>query len=119
MGYLDEDGYLHLADRRSDMILSGGRNVYPAQVEAALEEHPAVASSAVIGLPDDDMGQTVHAIVQTTAPVGDDELRAFLSRRIVHYAVPRSFERTDQPLRDEAGKVRRFALREQRVRGGS
>jgi bile acid-coenzyme A ligase len=115
MGRLDEDGYLYLADRRSDMILSGGRNIYPAQVEAALEEHPAVASCAVIGLPDDDMGQTVHAIVQTTDAVGDDALRAHLEERVVHYAIPRSFERVDRPLRDEAGKVRRWELRAQRV----
>jgi bile acid-coenzyme A ligase len=115
MGHLDEDGYLYLADRRSDMILSGGRNIYPAQVEAALEAHPAVASSAVIGLPDDDMGQIVHAIVQTTHAVGDDELRDFLAQHIVHYAIPRSFERVDLPLRDDAGKLRRWELRAARV----
>jgi len=117
MGRLDQDGYLYLADRRSDMILSGGRNIYPAQVEAALDEHPGVASSAVIGLPDEDMGQTVHAIVQTTDAVGDDELRAHLKERVVHYAIPRSFERVDEPLRDEAGKVRRWELRARRVGG--
>jgi len=115
MGRLDEEGYLYLADRRSDMILSGGRNIYPAQVEAAIEEHPAVASSAVIGLPDEDMGQVVHAIVQTTDAVGDDELRSHLKRRIVHYAIPRSFERVDHALRNEAGKVRRWELRAERI----
>jgi len=115
MGHLDSDGYLYLADRRSDMILSGGRNIYPAQIEAALEAHPAVASCAVIGLPDEDMGQTVHAIVQTTGEVGDDELRSFLAQHIVHYAIPRSFERVDLPLRDDAGKVRRWELRAARV----
>jgi len=116
MGRLDEEGYLYLADRRSDMILSGGRNVYPAHVEAALEEHPAIASSAVIGLPDEDMGQTIHAIVQTTRPVADEQLREHLTERIVHYAIPRSFERVTEPLRDDAGKVRRFELRDARVR---
>jgi len=115
MGRLDEDGYLYLADRRSDMILSGGRNIYPAQVEAAIEEHPAVASSAVIGLPDEDMGQAVHAIVQTTDTVSDDELRSHLKQRIVHYAIPRSFERVDHALRNEAGKVRRWELRAERI----
>ena len=118
MGRVDEGGFLYLADRRSDMILSGGRNIYPAQVEAALDEHPAVASCAVIGLPDEDMGQTVHAIVQTTSPVGDDELRAHMKERIVHYAIPRSFERVDQPLRDDAGKARRWELRAERVVAG-
>jgi len=116
MGRLDKDGYLYLSDRRSDMILSGGRNIYPAQIEAALDEHPAVASSAVIGLPDEDMGQRVHAILQTSGPVSDDELREHLRERVIHYAIPRSFERVDHSLRDEAGKVRRFALREERTR---
>ncbi len=115
MGRLDADGYLYLADRRTDMILTGGRNVYPAQVEHALEEHPAVASSAVIGLPDEDMGQRVHAIVQTTGEVSDDALLEHLRERVVPYALPRSFERVDEPLRDDAGKVRRFALREVRL----
>ena len=63
MGWLDEDGYLYLVDRKTDMILSGGANVYPAEIEGAIDAHPAVRSSAVIGLPDDDLGQRVHAIV--------------------------------------------------------
>jgi bile acid-coenzyme A ligase len=118
MGRLDEEGYLYLADRRTDMILSGGRNVYPAQVEAALDEHPDVVSSAVIGLPDEDMGQVVHAIVQCSEAISDESLRAHLKERIIHYAIPRSFERVDTPLRDDAGKLRRYALREERIRGG-
>ena len=64
IGYFDADGYLYLADRRTDMILVGGANVYPAEIEAALDEHPDVLSSAVVGLPDEDLGQRVHAIVQ-------------------------------------------------------
>jgi len=115
MGRLDQDGYLYLADRRSDMILCGGRNVYPAQVEAAIDAHPAVASSAVVGLPDEDMGQRVHAIVQTTAEVSDDELRRHLEERVIHYAVPRTFEFVDTPLRDEAGKLRRWQLQQERA----
>lgn len=115
LGWLDADGYLYLSDRRTDLILCGGRNIYPAQVEAALDEHPAVASSAVIGLPDEDLGQRVHAIVQATRAVSDHELRAFLAERLVPYALPRSFERVDAPLRDDAGKVQRYALRAARV----
>ena len=115
MGYVDADGYLYLTDRRTDMILCGGRNIYPAQVEAALDAHPAVQSSAVIGLPDDDLGQRMHAIVQTTAPVEDEALRAHLRAHLVLYAMPRSFERVDFPLRDEAGKLRRYALRTERL----
>src|SRR5262245_41015665 len=115
MGRFDADGYLYLGDRRSDMILSGGRNIYPAEVEAALDEHPAVRSSCVIGLPDDDLGNRVHALVDLIGEVGDDELRAHAAERLVHYKLPGSFERVSEPLRDDAGKVRRGALREQRI----
>jgi bile acid-coenzyme A ligase len=120
MGWLDEDGYLYLGDRLQDMILTGGANVYPAEVEAAIQEHPAVRSVAVIGLPDADMGNIVHAIVEADPEtVSEDELLAFAAERIARYKVPRSLEYTDQPLRDEAGKLRRGALRAQRVRGSA
>jgi len=115
MGYLDDEGYLFLVDRRTDMILTGGANVYPAEVEAALDSHPHVHSSAVVGLPDDDLGQRIHAIVEARPPVTDDELRAHLATRLVRTKIPRSFEYVDAPLRDDAGKVRRSALREERI----
>lgn len=115
MGWLDADGYLYLGDRRTDMILTGGRNVYPAEVEAALQEHPAVRSCCVIGLPDDDLGSRVHAIVELAAPTSDDELLHHLGERLVSYKMPRSFERSERPLRNDAGKVRRSALRAERV----
>ena len=110
MGWMDEDGYLYLADRRTDLILAGGANIYPAEVEAALMEHPMVASCAVVGLPDEDLGQRVHAILEVTGDVSDDELREFLAERLVRYKVPRSFERVAGQVRDDAGKVRRTAL---------
>jgi len=116
MGYLDEDGYLYLGDRKSDMILSGGRNIYPAEVEAAIESHPAVRSCAVIGLPDDDLGQRVHAIVETRDEALDlQAVRAHLADRLVTYKWPTSLERVREPLRDDAGKLRRSALRAARV----
>ena len=96
------------------MILVGGSNVYPAEVEAALDEHPRVASSAVIGLPDDDLGQTVHAIVQAPPDLDIDDLRAHLESRLVRYKLPRSFELVDEPVRDDAGKVRRSRLVDER-----
>ncbi|GAA4414401.1 AMP-binding protein [Quisquiliibacterium transsilvanicum] len=120
LGYLDEEGYLYLVDRRTDMIVSGGANVYPAEVEAALDAHPGIASSAVIGLPDDDLGQRVHAIVQASPTTGApdlEELRSFLAERLVRYKIPRSFEIVEEPLRDDAGKTRRSALREVRLAG--
>ncbi len=115
MGYLDEEGYLYLVDRKTDMIVSGGANVYPAEIEAALDAHPAVQSSAVIGLPDDDLGQRIHAIVESQTALTDEELRAHLEQHLVRYKIPRSFEHVKQPLRDDAGKVRRSALREARL----
>jgi bile acid-coenzyme A ligase len=119
MGYLDEDGYLYLVDRKTDMIVTGGANVYPAEVEAAIDAFEGVRSSAVIGLPDEDLGQRVHAIVDVPEANGLDEdaLRAHLQQRLVRYKVPRSFEWVDEPLRDDAGKVRRSALREARLPG--
>ncbi len=115
MGYVDEDGYLFLVDRRTDLIISGGANIYPAEVEGAIESHPDVRSCAVIGLPDEDLGATVHAIVHAVAPISDEELRAHLADRLVRYKIPRSFEFVEEPLKDDAGKVRRRALREARV----
>ena len=117
MGYLDEEGYLYLADRQTDMILCGGANVYPAEVEAAIDAHPAVRSSAVIGLPDEDLGQVVHAVVDIADQDLDlDALREHLAQRLVRYKVPRTFELVRTPLRDDAGKLRRSALRSERIR---
>jgi bile acid-coenzyme A ligase len=116
MGWFDEDGYLYLGDRMQDMVLSGGANIYPAEVEAALQEHPAVHSVVVIGLPDDDLGNRLHAIVEGDAGRGvEDDLRTFLAGRLVRYKIPRSFEFVDEPLRDDAGKVRRAQLRAERL----
>jgi bile acid-coenzyme A ligase len=115
MGSIDQDGYVYLADRRADMILVGGANIYPAEIENALMEHPSVLSAAVIGLPDEELGNRVHAIVQTTSSLRDDELDAFLAERLVRYKIPRTYEYVDQSLRDDGGKVRRSALRDERL----
>ena len=116
MGYLDVEGYLYLGDRAADMILSGGANIYPAEVEAALQEHGGIHSCAVIGLPDEDKGNTVHAILEADPGEIDlAELQSFLAERLVVYKLPRTFEFVDVPLRDDAGKVRRNALRHERV----
>ncbi|HEY1990472.1 MAG TPA: AMP-binding protein [Acidimicrobiales bacterium] len=115
VGWMDEDGYLYLTDRDTDMILVGGSNVYPAEIEAVLTEHPSVADACVIGLPDDDLGNVPHAIVALSSPVDDEELDAYLRDRLVSYKRPRSFERVTGHLRDDAGKVRRPALRADRL----
>lgn len=119
LGYVDGEGYLYIADRRTDMIVSGGANIFPAEVEAALDEHADILSSIVIGLPDPDLVNRAHAIVQVTENARDrtdaDALRTFLAERLVRYKIPRTFEFTDSNLRDDAGKVRRSQLREQRI----
>jgi bile acid-coenzyme A ligase len=114
MGYVDEEGYLYLGDRMQDMVLCGGSNVYPAEVEAAIGEHPGVRSCAVIGLPDEDLGNRLHAIIEADS-VTEAELLEFLGERLVRYKLPRTIEFVDTPLRDEAGKVRRAALRAARL----
>jgi bile acid-coenzyme A ligase len=115
MGHVDAEGYLYLADRRTDLILRGGANIFPAEVEAVLEAHPAVRSVAVVGLPDDDLGKRVHAIVDSPSGVTEGELRTFVTERLVAYKCPESYEFVDGPVRDEAGKVRRSALAAQRA----
>ena len=114
LGWMDEDGYVYLADRRKDLILRGGANVYPAEVEAAIEEHPSVRSCAVVGVPDDDLGQRVHAIVDAPGELDEGELREHLAQRLVAYKCPTSYEFVSEPVRDDAGKVRRSLLAEER-----
>jgi bile acid-coenzyme A ligase len=114
-GYLDADGYVYITDREADMIVVGGANVYPAEIEAALDAHPAVRSSCVIGLPHEDLGNVPHAIVECDGDVSDQELLDHLLPRLAKSKLPRSFERSDAPLRDDAGKVRRSALRAERL----
>ena len=115
MGYMDADGYLYLADRRSDMILSGGANIYPAEIEAAIDEHPSVVSCAAIGLPDEDLGSRIHAVIQISEPIDVDELRMFLGERLVRYKIPRTFEFVTDVVRGHDGKVRRSELRDTRL----
>ncbi len=116
LGYMDEDGYLYLTDRQTDMILSGGANIYPAEIEGAIESYPGVHSCAVIGLPDEDMGNKLHAIVYAPGQtIQEEQLVDHLNERLVRYKVPRQFEFLNEPVRDEAGKVRRKALRQERV----
>jgi bile acid-coenzyme A ligase len=111
LGWLDEDGYLFLADRRVDMINAGGQNIYPAEVEAAIQSHPAVADAVVFGQPDDDLGEIVAALVW--APDGTltrDALLEYLATQIVRYKIPRRLAFADGPIRNDAGKVRKAGL---------
>lgn len=114
LGYVDDDGFYYLSDRRVDMFNVGGSKVYPAEVEAALSEHPSVLSCLVVGIPHADLGQVPHALIQLTpgTDTSSDDLRLFLHGRLVGYKVPRSMEFSDTPLRDDAGKARRSAVRD-------
>jgi bile acid-coenzyme A ligase len=119
LGWVDEDGYLYLADRRVDMIISGGANVYPAEVEGALTEHTGVADAVVVGLPDDEWGQRVHAIVVPADPArtpSPEELRSFCRERLAAYKVPKTVEVIAHLPRTDAGKIRRSDLANERRR---
>src|SRR5262245_54691018 len=119
LGYLDEDGYLHLVDRRVDMIISGGVNIFPAEVETALMEHPKVRDVVVIGLKDDDWGRRVHAVIEPADPNDPptfDEIRAYAKERLHAFKVPKTVEIVNAIPRSSATKVNRGALVE--ARGG-
>lgn len=115
LGYLDSDGFLFLVDRRTDVIIRGGAKVYPAEIEAVIDAHPAVRSSVVIGVPDEDLGERVHALVDTLTPVSDHEMRVHLAAHLSKHKIPAALEFVASPLRDDAGKVRRSELKRQRI----
>ncbi len=116
LGYFDADGFLYLSDRRVDMFTVGGRNVYPAEIEAALSAHPEVLSCLVVGVPDPnagDLGQVPYALVHAADGSALDAagVQEFLRERIEAYKVPHTVEFVSTPLRDDAGKARRSAVR--------
>lgn len=115
MGHVDAEGYVFLADRRTDLIISGGANIYPAEVEAVIDGFAGVRASAVIGLPDEDLGARAHAIVEAPGCLDEAELRDYLARHLTSYKLPRSIEIVATQIRDEAGKVRRGRLRAERL----
>jgi long-chain acyl-CoA synthetase len=117
IGYLDEDGYLYLCDRASEVIISGGVNVYPTEVEQALATHAGVADVAVIGAPDDEWGEQVRAIVELApgvagSPALADELIAHCRARLAAFKCPRAVEFVPRLPRDDNGKLYRRTLRD-------
>ncbi|HEX5142348.1 MAG TPA: fatty-acid--CoA ligase FadD4 [Mycobacterium sp.] len=115
IGYLDEDGYLYLTDRRHHMIISGGVNIYPQEAENMLVTHPKVMDAAVFGIPDDEMGQSVKGVVQTVDPADAtaefaDELLVWLRERLSHYKCPRSISFEEQLPRTDTGKLYKQSL---------
>jgi long-chain acyl-CoA synthetase len=116
-GHLDEDGYLFLTDRVKDMVISGGENVYPAEVEAVLRQHPAVADVAVFGVPDDRWGEVVAAAVVARTELAADDLIAFTDGLLAGYKRPRTVRFVDELPRNAAGKVLRRVLRDGALEG--
>lgn len=117
-GWLDDEGFLYVIGRRTDLILRGGENVYPAEIEEALSECEGVAACVVIGLPHDDLGESVHALIEPLDPAHPpsvDALRAHVASRLDRIKCPASYEFVSEPLRDAAGKVRRSTLRDERT----
>lgn len=117
IGYLTEDGYLFLCDRKSDMIIAGGVNIYPAEIEGELLSHPGVADAAVFGIPDDDLGEQIKAVIELEPGVdaGDEmaeELLAFLRPRLAKYKWPRSIDFSDALPREPTGKLAKRKLRD-------
>jgi len=113
LGYFDEDGYLFIVDRLKDMIITGGFNVYSAEVEQALMQHPAVRDCAVVGLPDDKWGERVTAVIESSTEVQPDELVAFVKARIGSVKAPKQVELWKDLPRSRVGKVLKADIRRQ------
>jgi bile acid-coenzyme A ligase len=107
IGHVDASGYLYLADRKDDLIITGGINVWPAEVEAALLRHPAISSCAVFARPDPDLGNSIHAVIESDEVIDLASLSNFLSDHLARAKHPRSIDVTRQTVRDDAGKYRK------------
>ncbi len=114
IGIMDEDGFLYLSDRKKDMIISGGVNIYPAQIEAALAGCPGVRDCAVFGIPDDEFGESVCAVIQPEAStITADSVRAYLKGQVAGYMIPRRIEFRDDLPREATGKIFKRHLRDE------
>ena len=114
IAYRDDEGFLYICDRKKDMIISGGMNIYPAEIEAALEHHPEIYEAAVFGIPSDEWGETVHAIVVRTpgSDIDDDGVIAYARQHLARYKVPRSISWLDELPKTGSGKVLKRELRQ-------
>jgi acyl-CoA synthetase (AMP-forming)/AMP-acid ligase II len=113
IAYRDSEGYYSICDRKIDMVISGGVNIYPAEIEAVLSAHPAVADVAVIGVPDDQWGESVKAIIElrSGANVTEEEIIVFCGERLADYKKPRSVDFVDALPRNPAGKLLKTIIR--------
>jgi long-chain acyl-CoA synthetase len=119
LGYIDEDGYLFLCDRKIDMIIWGGTNIYPAEIEGELVSHPKVIDAAVFGIPDDEWGEQIKAVIEpiedVEPPPGPEleaELMAFCTERLAKFKVPKTIEFVAELPRDPNGKLVKRKLRD-------
>jgi long-chain acyl-CoA synthetase len=113
VGWLDRDGYLYLCDRKRDMVISGGVNIYPAEIEAALVQHPAVQDCAVFGIPDEEFGESLcaHVELQPGKAAGAEEIRAFLAKQLAKFKIPKTIVFADALPREDSGKIFKRKLR--------
>ncbi len=115
IGYLDDEGYLFVVDRKKDLIIRGGENIYPAELEAVLHEHPAVAEAAVVGVPDEIYGENVVAfvVVKPGAQLGHDEVIEHVCRKVARFKAPTRVHFVETLPKSNIGKVLRRVLRDQ------
>jgi fatty-acyl-CoA synthase/long-chain acyl-CoA synthetase len=113
IAYRDDEGYIYICDRKKDMIISGGMNIYPAEIEGALEHHPDVLEAAVFGIPSEEWGESVHAVVvlREGASMTEDEVIAFAREHLAGYKVPRSVTWSDELPKTGSGKILKRELR--------
>ena len=114
IGYFDEDGFLYLCDRAKDMVISGGVNIYPAEIEAELHKMPGVADCAIFGIPDEEYGEALCAVVQpvTGFDLSESDVRAYLRSRVAGYKIPKRVEFARELPREDSGKIFKRKLRE-------
>ena len=119
IGYFDSEGYLYLCDRKKDMVISGGVNIYPAEIEGVLHSLPGVGDCAVFGVPDDEFGEAVAAHIELVpgTPLGEREIRSYLSERLANFKVPKVIRFEERLPRDENGKIYKRHLAEPYWRG--
>jgi long-chain acyl-CoA synthetase len=121
IGYVDADGYLYVTDRRNDLVLSGGVNIYPAEIEAQLMEMAGVADCAVFGVPDPEFGQSLIAVIQPSGDIAlsPEGVQAFLSKRLANFKIPNVIEFRDTLPREETGKIFKRKLRDEYAAGSN
>jgi acyl-CoA synthetase (AMP-forming)/AMP-acid ligase II len=114
IAYRDDEGFLYICDRKKDMIISGGMNIYPAEIEAALEQHPDIYEAAVFGIPSDDWGESVHAVVvkRPGTDLDDAAVVAHAREHLANYKVPRSISWIDELPKTGSGKILKRELRQ-------